>query len=154
MGTHGEPRLVNMGDPPRDPEGEFRDVYRNLVHPLFPARRAWGDGEHALWLGFAGASAVVTLGATALLYRRSVGKRKIKYDALFRSGEFVPGSIRSITDMGSTYATVKYEFEVGGRSYVGFMEYPREIGLYWSAGDVVAVLYDSQNPSRSCVVYR
>lgn len=154
MGTHGEPRLVNMGEPPRDPNGEFSDVYRNLVHPLFPARRAWADAEHALWLGFAGATAVVTVGGAALLYRRSVRKRKNRYDDLFRRGLFTPGTIRSVNATGSTFATVKYEFEAGGITHVGFTEYPQEMARYWSTADVVSVLYDPADPSRSCVVYR
>ena len=48
VGVSGEPGFVDMGQPPRDPRGEFRDVYRNLMHPLFPARRAWSDGGHVI----------------------------------------------------------------------------------------------------------
>src|SRR5690606_17172642 len=43
IGIGGEPRFVDMGEPPRDPKGEYSDVYRNLMHPLFPARRAWSN---------------------------------------------------------------------------------------------------------------
>ena len=154
IGTSGEPRFVNMGEPPRDPQGEFRDVYRNLMRPLFPARRAWSDAEHVFWLGFVGAAAVVTLGGVPALYGWGVRKRKRKYDDLFRDGFFVPGTIRSAAAQAGMYATIKYEFEVERVSYVGYMQHAQEMTRYWSPGDTVAVLYDPQDPSRSCIVYR
>jgi serine/threonine protein kinase len=154
VGTSGEPRFVNMGQPPRDPAGEFRDVYRNLMHPLFPARRAWSDSEHVFWLGFSGAVAVVTVGGAPALYGWGLRKRKKKYDDLFRHGSFAPGTIRAATTAGGVYATIKYEFEVGGAGYVGYTQYAQEMTRYWSAGDTVAVLYDPEDPSRSCIVYR
>jgi hypothetical protein len=154
IGTSGEPRFVNMGEPPRHPEGEFRDVYRNLMHPLFPARRAWSHSEHVLWLGFSGAAAVVTLGGVPALYGWGLRSRKRKYDDLFRHGSFAPGTIRSTTAAGGMYATIKYEFEAGGTSYVGYSQYAQEMTRYWSAADTVSVLYDPEDPSRSCIVYR
>ncbi len=154
IGTSGEPRFVNMGESPRDPAGELKDVYRNLMQPLFPARRAWSDAEHVFWLGFAGAAAVVTLGGAPALYSWGVRKRKRKYDDLFRHGIFVPGTIRSAVTQAGMFATIKYEFEVEGVSYVGYMEYAQEMTRYWSPGDTVAVLHDPQDPSRSCIVYR
>jgi serine/threonine protein kinase len=154
LGSSGEPRFVNMGEPPRDPEGELRDVYRNLMHPLFPARHAWSDSEHVFWIGFSGVAAVATLGVVPALYGWGLRKRKRKYDDLFRHGVFAPGTIRSATASGGVYATIKYEFEVGGGQYVGYAEYAQEMTRYWSAGDTVAVLYDPEDPSRSCIVYR
>jgi hypothetical protein len=154
LGTSGEPRFVNMGEPPRDPGGEFRDVYRNLMHPLFPARRAWSDTEHVIWLGFSGAVAVVTLGGALALYGWGLRTRMRKYDDLFRHGSFTAGTIRSATPLGGSSATIKYEFEVGGAYYVGYAQYAQEMTRYWSAADTVAVLFDPDDPSRSCVVYR
>jgi hypothetical protein len=154
LGTSGEPRFVNMREPPRDPVGEFRDVYRNLMHPLFPARRAWSDTEHVIWLGFSAAATVVTLGGVPALYGWGLRKRRTKYDDLFQHGLFAPGTIRSATTAGGMYATIKYEFEVGGVNYVGYVQYAQEMTRYWSAADTVAVLYDPEDPSRSCIVYR
>lgn len=155
LGAFGEPRYVDMGAPPRDPKGELRDVYRNLIHPLFPARRAWSDVEHVLWAGFFGLGAAVTLGATAGLYAMGTRRRKAEFDSLFVNGIFTPGVIRSVTTAGSAiYVTVKYEFEVAGLVYTGFSRLAQEMNRYWSSGDSVGVLYDAGDPGRSCIVYR
>lgn len=154
LGIGGEPRFVNMGDPPRDPEGAFSDVYRNLMHPLFPARRPWSDGEHAMWLGFSGAAALVTLGGVPALYGWGLRKRKRQYDGLFRLGSFAPGIIRSATAPDGFYVTVKYDFEVRDGYCLGYAQLAQEMARYWSAGDHVAVLFDPEDPSRSCIVYR
>jgi serine/threonine protein kinase len=155
FGASGEPRLVDMGDPPRDPRGELRDVYRNLMHPLFPARRAWSDLEHLLWVGFAGAASVVTIGGAPALYGWALRRRRKKYDDLFRHGTFTTGIIRSIPSVDvAMYTMVKYEFEAGGITYQGYMQHPGEMARYWSASEAVSVLYDPEDPSRSCIVYR
>ena len=155
LGTSGKPRFLDMGEPPRDPRGELRDVYRNLMHPLFPARRAWSDFEHAIWLGFSGIASLATLGGVPALYRWGWRKRVRKYDDLFRDGLFVPGVIRSVAPGGGGFfATIKYEFEVGGASYVDYAPHAQEMTRYWSAGDIVAVLHDPEDPTRSCLVYR
>lgn len=49
---------------------------------------------------------------------------------------------------------IKYEFEVGGIAYRGYMQHPAEMTRYWSVADTVAVLYDPEDPSGSCIVYR
>jgi len=156
FGESGEPRYVQMGHPPRDPKGEFRDVYRNLMHPLYPARRPWSDSEQVLWLGLTGVACIMTLGVAPALYRRQVRKRKQVYDDLFRHGVAAIGTIRAIpgtAGMGM-YTTVKYEFEVAGTAYRGYVSLPAEMTRYWSVADAVAVLHDPLEPSRSCLVYR
>ena len=154
--TSGDgPRFVDMGEPPRDPAGEFRDVYRNLMHPLFPARPLWGGGAHAGWIGFAGFVAVVTFGVAPALYVWASRRRRKHYDALFRYGRFTSGIVRAaVKGEGGTFATYKYEFDVGESSYVAYMDYSAEMVKYWSEGDVVPVLYDPDDPSRCCFVYR
>jgi serine/threonine protein kinase len=154
FGESGEPRLVHMGNPPRDPKGEFRDVYRNLMHPLFPARRAWSDAEHVFWVGFCGTVSIVTLGGAPALYGWALRKRRKKYDDLFRHGLFTTGTIRSIPDAPAMYTMIKCEFEVGGISYRSYMQQPGEMARYWSTSDTVPILYDPEDPSRSCIVYR
>lgn len=149
------PRFVDMGEPPRDPRGEFRDVYRNLMHPLFPARLLWSGGVHAAWVLFAGIGSVATLGAAPALYAWGAMKRRRKYAALFRGGRFTTGVIRDVQKgSGGVYATFKYEFAVGDARYVAFMEQAQEMSTYWGAGDVVSVLYDPDDPSACCFVYR
>ena len=154
--TSGDgPRFVDMGEPPRDPAGEFRDVYRNLMHPLFPARPLWGGSANAGWLGFAGFVSIVTLGIVPGLYLWGSRKRRKQYDALFRYGRFTSGVIRAAhKGEGGTFATYKYEFDVGESSYVAYIDYSAEMVKYWSEGDAVPVLYDPDDPSRCCFVYR
>ncbi|MBX3147738.1 MAG: protein kinase [Gemmatimonadales bacterium] len=155
MGESGEPRFVHMGNPPRDPKGELSDVYRNLMHPLFPARRPWSDVEHFFWVGFAGFASVATLGVVPAVYSWIVHRRRKTYEDLFRRGTFTTGTILSIpTSDVAMSTTIKYEFEVDGATYRGYMRQPREMARYWIASDTVAVLYDPDDPSQSCIVYR
>jgi hypothetical protein len=154
FGDSGEPRFVDMGDPPRDPRGEFRDVYRNLMHPLFPARRAWSDLEHVFWVGFAGAVSIVTLGAAPAIYGWLRRRRSETYDHLFRHGVLTAGTIRSISGDAGAHKMVTYEYEVGGVSYRSYMQHAQEMARYWSVSDSVSVLYDHADPTRSCIVYR
>jgi serine/threonine protein kinase len=114
FGESGEPRFVDMGDPPRDPLGEFRDVYRNLMHPMFPARRAWSDAEHVFWVGFAGAVSVVTLGSAPAIYGWLLWKRRRKYEVLFRHGLFTTGTIRSVPDATGAHTMIRYDYDVEG----------------------------------------
>ena len=148
------PHFVDMGEPPRDPTGEFSDVYRNLMHPLFPAHRLWSLGMHVFWVGFAGMMSVMTMGAMPALYAYGLSKRRLKYDALFRYGAHTSGTIRSVGKQGGIFVTVRYEFEVGDTSYLAFMDCAAEMANYWGRGDLVPVLYDPEDPSRSCFVYR
>jgi serine/threonine protein kinase len=152
--TSGDgPRFVDMGDPPRDPKGPFSDVYRNLMHPLFPARRLWSSGVHVVWVGFAGAMSIVTVGVFPAIYAWRVSRRRKKFDELFRHGHFTTGTLRSQRWAG-TFAHFRYEFEVEGSSYLATMEYAQEMARYWDAGDTVPVLYDPDDPTLSCFVYR
>ena len=155
FGASGEPRFVDLGDPPRDPRGEFRDVYRNLMHPYFPARRAWSDSEHIFWMGLAGAASLVSLGTIPIIYVWLQRKRRKQFDGLFRFGTFTRGTIRSIPRSDIAMATmIRYEFDAGRHLVEGYFEQPGEIARYWSAGDTVGVLYDPDDPSRSCLVHR
>ncbi|MDH3732881.1 MAG: protein kinase [Gemmatimonadota bacterium] len=147
------PRFVDLGPSARDPNLEFKDVYRNLVNPLFPAKRLWSWGVHAFWVSFAGVASVATLGIAPLLYAGGVRDRKRRYGDLFRDGRFTPGIILSVEE-GPLYATFKYQFEVEGVTYVAFLTYAQEMATYWGEGDVVPVLYDPDDPQRSCFVYR
>lgn len=155
LGVAGEPCVVDVGPAPRDPKGAFRDVYRNLMHPLFPARRPWSDSEHLFWIGIVGVVSVVTFGGAPALYGLNVRKRRKQYDHLFREGSLAIGTIVSIPESQMTMHTlIKYEFEVDGVLYRGYMNYPQEVGRYWGVSDAVSVLYDPVDPRQSCLVYR
>lgn len=125
------------------------------MHPLFPARRAWSGSEHVFWVGFTGTASILSLGAIPVFYGWRLRERRRKYDDLFRLGSFTTGTIRSVpAQAGGMYTLIKYEFEVGGVSYVDHMHHPTEMTRYWSASDTVSILYDPGDPSRSCIVYR
>lgn len=152
VSEHG-PEFVDLGPPPRDPKGQFQDVYRNLINPLFPSKRLWSAGMHAFWMVFATIGSVTTVGILPLLYGHTIRVRRRKYADLFRHGHTTRGVIRS-AKTGAAYATFKYEFEVEGSGYVAFMEYAVEMAQFWGEGDHVPVLFDPDDPKRSCFVYR
>jgi hypothetical protein len=142
-----------MGPPPRDPEGEFKDVYRNLVNPLFPAKMLWSSAIQAVAVVVYGVVSVATLGVAPLVYASKVRNRKRRYTDLFRRGESTRGFILS-AEKAEIYATFKYEFEIAGSAYIAFMEYTVEMARYWGEGDTVPVLYDPHDPRQCCFVYR
>ena len=147
------PDYVDLGPPPRDPEGEFRDVYRNLISPLFPAKRLWSGGMHAFWVAMAAVGSVSTVGLLPLIHLRTIRARRKAYGDLFRYGQATEGVVRS-AQAGALYATVKYEFEYGGTAYIASMEYAAEIAEFLGQGDPVPVLFDPEDPRKSCFVYR
>ncbi len=147
------PQFVDMGPPPRDPKGEFKDVYRNLVNPLFPAKMLWSSAIQAVAVVVYGVVSVATLGVAPLVYASKVRNRKRRYTDLFRRGESTRGFILS-AEKAEIYATFKYEFEIAGSAYIAFMEYTVEMARYWGEGDTVPVLYDPHDPRQCCFVYR
>lgn len=152
--TSGEgPRFVDMGQPPRDVYGRFHDVYWNLINPLFPPRRLWSAGVHAVWVVFACFLSIMSIGFAPMIYGAMITRRSRKYAKLFCEGEFTHGVIVS-AEKGAIYATLKYEYEVAGETFIGAMEYAQEMTEYWDVGDTVPVLYDRNDPRNSCFVYR
>jgi serine/threonine protein kinase len=146
------PRFVEMGPPPRDPEGDMADVYRDLVDPFAmfqlirsPAAR----GLATLGVG------VATIGIVPLifwLYRRD---RVRRYRPLFIGGLAIVGRIVAVVvDEGGVTATIKYGYQVEGLEYRGFMEVAAKLARYWSDGDAITVLHDPTDPSDSCFVFR
>ena len=150
------PQNVELGPAPRDPAGPHAAVYRTLVDPLnvFDQADSWlGKVGGGVLYGFLG---VVTLGILPTwwaLHRRS---RKQRYDSLFRHGQQVTGTLLAVIRHGDGhyYATYKYAYEVDGRRHAGFILYPDPLRRYFSAGDAVSVLYDVEDPRRSCFVFR
>lgn len=147
------PQFVDMGQPPRDPKGEFADVYHNLMHPAFPTTRLHSSGVQTLIAVGYGLLSVVSLGIIPLVYYSKVRDRKRRYSDLFCHGSFTEGWIVSLRG-GDILSGFLFEFEVGDVTYRGFTEYATAMRRYWSEGDTVAVLYDPENPSRCCFVHR
>jgi tRNA A-37 threonylcarbamoyl transferase component Bud32 len=150
------PQFVDLGPPPRDPNGPFSDVYRVLVDPLNELRSqgsAAGKAAAMLWLGIL---ALVTIGILPMWWASDRKQRRQRYEPLFRDGDVVRGTIAAVTkgSDASFYATFKYEYDVDGVHYRGFIHYPESLVPYLGPGDPVAVLYDAHEPADSCFVYR
>jgi serine/threonine protein kinase len=147
------PRFVDMGAPPRDPNGKFQDVYRNLMHPLFPARSLSAPGLRAFGIVMSGVLSLMTFGVVPVIYAWASYVRRRKYNHVFRNGVFTRGVVRSV-DKDGVEANYKYEFDVGDTSYVAFITYHHQMAKFWGQGDTVPVLYDPEDPTRCCFVYR
>jgi serine/threonine protein kinase len=151
------PRYVDVGAPPRDPRGEFADVYLGLTDPINYLRKAPSAlGKLGAFMGL-GVLSLCTFGVVPLWWLSDRKGRRNSFERLFREGELVRGSIVACTKHdgeGTIYATFKYAYEVDGVSYRGFMLYEVDLLRYFSEGDPVAVLYDRDDPTQSCFVFR
>jgi serine/threonine protein kinase len=146
------PRFVEVGPPPRDPNGEMADVYLDLIDPFAFFRLI----HNPLARGLAKLGAAVgTVGVLPLwvwMYRRA---RERRYRRLFIDGHAIVGRIIAIVlEEGGVEATIKYGYQVDGLEYRAFMQVPSKLARYWGDGDAVAVLHDPGDPSDSCFVYR
>jgi hypothetical protein len=99
---------------------------------------------------------VATFGIVPLWWLSDRKGRRSSFERLFREGELVRGSIAACVSHGESevYATFKYAYEVDGVHYRGFMRYGAGLLRYFSEGDPVAVLYDRDDPTQSCFVFR
>lgn len=150
--TRSGPNFVDLGEPPRNHRGEFRDVYRNLMNPLFPKKILWSRSSHvANTVGWAFAS-FFTLGILPITYGAKLASRR-RYRRLFTDGTFTRGSIRSL-NKGGVYATYRFEYEADGAVYSDVIDYAVQMASYWQEGDTVPVLYDPDDPTSACFVYR
>lgn len=151
--TSSGPNFVDMGPPPRDPRGEFKDVFRNLMNPLFPKKILWSGGVHFFHVSMSLFLSGLTFGVLPAGYIATLIGRRRKYGKVFREGVFTRGSIRT-ADKGGIYAKFRFEYEVDGAVYSAVIEYALEMASYWREGDTVPVLYDPDDPTRACFVYR
>jgi len=151
--TRGEAQFVNMGPTPRDPEGEFSDVFKNLIDPLFPSRSLHSPGIDGLLFCLFLFLSFISIGMVPLAYSFKVQGRTRQFEDLFRNGAHTEGWIVSVR-AGDVFCRIAYEFDVSGATYRDFMEYGSAIRRFWSEGDNVAVLYDPEDPTESCVVFR
>jgi serine/threonine protein kinase len=146
------PRFVEVGPPPRDPEGELADVYLDLIDPFAMyrlIRNPLARGLAAFGLG------VVSLGVVPLWIWGYGRVRARRYRPLFINGQATVGRIVAVVpEEASMIATIKYGYQVDGLEYRAFMEMPIKLARYWSDGDAVSVLHDATDPSDSCFVFR
>lgn len=146
------PRFIEIGPPPRDPEGELADVYDDLIDPFAMFRMIRNPLARGLAKLGAGLGTIGILPIWIWAYRRD---RIRRYRRLFVGGQAVVGRIVAVApEEASMTATIKYGYQVDALEYRGFMEVPLKLSRYWSDGDAVTVLYDVDDPSNSCFVFR
>ncbi len=151
MGGDG-PRFADVGAPTRDIQGPHREIYLDLIDPFAVYRNI--KNPIARTLAVIGI-AVGTLGIFTGLYYLETTRRAAKYTDLFISAPMVVGKILAVTqEEGAVSSHVKFAYVVNGTEYRGFISYPIRFARYWSEGDPVAVLYNEDNPSESCFVFR
>jgi len=149
------PRFVDVGPPPRDPEGEFADVYKLLTEPFNPLPRTHGALRTLTTVGMWGLF-VCTLGILPAIYYSDRAARRKRHDAVFRTGLRANGTLVGISGdpNANMYATLSYEFMAGEVKCRGFAQYPHSISKFLAIGDRVCVLYLAENPERCAVVFR
>lgn len=146
------PRFVELGPPPRDPEGEMADVYQDLIDPFALFRLIRNPIVRGLArLG----TGVATLGVVPLWNWSYRSDRARRYRRLFTNGTAIVGRVIAVvsTNDGMT-ASIKYGYQVDGIEYRGLMTVTPTLGQYWAEGDAITVLYDEADPSDSCFVFR
>jgi len=151
--SSGEAQFVDVGPSPRDPEGDYSDVFKNLIDPLFPSRSLHSPGIDGLLFSIFLFLSFISIGIVPLIYSFKVQARKRQFEDLFRNGACTEGWIVAVRG-GDVFSRIAYEFNVSGATYRGFIEYSSAIRRFWSEGDNVAVLYDPEDPTESCVVFR
>jgi Protein kinase domain len=155
----GRPDMVDVGPPPRDPDGPLWDVYRNLIHVFHGRRRPGSRGGFWRRLGRGSAAVgigVVSLGIWPIVAGIVHAQRRRAFGQLFRTGVATVGQLVGLMPppRGGTVATVTYEYEVDGRRYRGKMETVPYAIEHWQIDDPVTVVHDAADPTRSCVLYR
>jgi hypothetical protein len=155
LGGHDAPLWIDLGSPPRDPAGDLADVYQTLVEPLDMMQGASQLAKAAAWSLYTLVS-VVSLGIVPAIYYGHVRNRKRRYEPLFRRGVQTEGTIVSIqgSEEYNLFATIGYEYKVGGETFRAFIDCRVKLKRYWSIGDRVAVLHDPDAPARSCIAFR
>lgn len=152
LGSEG-PQPVDVGPAPRDPQGPHRAAYELLTDPYDPFRGTSGMGRVGLRVGL-GLVSLVTFGILPIVYFTQRSKRRKQYDAVFREGKRVRGTLVAIASSAfEEHATLTYEFVADGVKCRGFITYAAAMSKFLAVGDRVSVLYVSQDPARSCIVF-
>jgi len=152
LGSEG-PQSVDVGPAPRDPQGPHRAAYELLTDPNHPFRGASGMGRVGRTIAV-GLLSLVTFGILPIVYFTQRSKRRKQYDAVFREGKRVRGTLVAIASSAfEEHATLTYEFVADGVKCRGFITYAAAMSKFLAVGDRVSVLYMSQDPARSCIVF-
>ena len=145
------PVFVDMGPPPRSPNGPFADVYRVLIPPMWILSGiTTRPGQYVLTAAIVLLTAGVILPIAWFTHRA----RRRRYEPLFIDGLFTVGHI---TQVGGVQTPFRYEFEVDGHRRRGDLHIQPASApcvANFAAGDRVAVLYDAADPDQSCFVFR
>jgi serine/threonine protein kinase len=150
------PRFVDLGPPPRSPEGEFRDVYLTLCprftspHGLSGEISREGQKPHVVLFVFL---LICTAGVWPLICLLG-GSERDRRDQLFRQGRFARATVRGVAGAGQNLGRVSYEFEVDGRRVRSSTLVGSADCSHMVAGDVFGVLYNIVNPRNNTLVYR
>ena len=145
------PVFVDLGDPPRDPEGPLGDVYRVLVPRMLDVT---AGRTLATKLALIAVLTVATAGFILPIGWLISRSRRKRFEPLFRHGLFTVGRL---TQVGGTQTLFHYEYEVGGQLHRGSLHYsPQQVPCvaHFAPGDEVAVLFDAAEPGTSCFMFR
>lgn len=159
------PDFVDMGSLPRDPNGEFSDVYRMLVPQIFSANvshnfEAPSSGANTVSPGgvLLGLMLFVCTGGLWLLIAAGMrARRKSKYHDLFVHGLFTRGEVLgtgSTGTNGNVAINVVYSYEVDGVTHRSGSPIGARGKKFFVAGDPVGVLYDPNDHSNAVIVFR
>jgi hypothetical protein len=153
----GRPALVEVGPPPRDPQGALADVYLNLID-CFDGRHPHRGGAMKK-VGLVAAEmmfGLITLGLVHLHVRRVNARRERQYGPLFREGLAAAGRVVNLRGepSKSMSSALTYDYAVAGDHYRATMQVSNHLLDHLAVGDPLTVLHDPADPTRSCVVYR
>lgn len=157
--TADAPRFVNLGAPPRDPRGEFRDVYRSLCPPFT-----------AIYTGAEGVNRSLSIGPTAMLFLfvfltlstlgiwpliKLIGRAERRRRAtLFEHGTFTRATIVAVAAQNQFSSRVSFDFDAHGKRVRSSDLVVSADASHMVAGDVLGVLFDEQNAGNTTLVYR
>ena len=151
------PQFVELPEAPRDPKGDHQAVYRNLVpthvntvrlRRAKPALPATGTDYVLYLLMF-----LCTLGFWPVVAEWIKRSRKKKYRPLFENGTYTKGKIITVAT-GQSGVSMAYEFEVEGRVHRGSTMFGNLPVVHFGTGDPIGVLYDPDEPSKSCAFFK
>lgn len=149
----GAPIPVDLGPAPRDIDGPFGDVYRQLVPGLIVSGVQNPFALLAIWL-LVITLVVCTAGILLFVAWGVHAHNKKKYLPLFQGGERADGRVIGVTSQNDGSATIQYEFEARAQRWRALYTRVDKTLRNFAIGDPVSVLYDAADPNKSCIVYR
>ena len=99
-----------------------------------------------------------TGGIWILVIAAVIGGRKKKYQDLFINGIYTQGVVLGSGSSGNNgnvaANSVIFRFEVDGKTYRNATPVGGQGGRFFVAGDPVGLLYDSNDPQNSVIIFR